>query len=79
MPERRPLAAFPLHPRGRQAGHRDAVLFHASLTSFCWTWHFIREITDTAYALILSRAVRPESKLSTATWWGSGDTTPSRL
>ena len=30
---------------------------------------------DIAYALILSRAVRPESKLSTATWWGSGDTT----
>jgi Transposase DDE domain len=32
---------------------------------------------DIAYALILSRAVRPESKLSTATWWGSGDTTLS--
>ncbi|HEX9518402.1 MAG TPA: IS1634 family transposase [Streptosporangiaceae bacterium] len=30
---------------------------------------------DTAYALILSRAVRPESKLSTAGWWASGDTT----
>jgi hypothetical protein len=30
---------------------------------------------DIAYALILSRAVRPESKLSTATWWQSGDTT----
>ena len=30
---------------------------------------------DIAYALILSRAVRPESKLSTATWWESGDTT----
>jgi len=30
---------------------------------------------DIAYALILSRAVRPESKLSTAGWWQSGDTT----
>ena len=30
---------------------------------------------DIAYALILSRAVRPESKLSTAAWWESGDTT----
>ncbi len=30
---------------------------------------------DIAYALILSRAVRPESKLSTAGWWASGDTT----
>ena len=30
---------------------------------------------DIAYALILSRAVRPESKLSTAGWWAAGDTT----
>jgi Transposase DDE domain len=30
---------------------------------------------DIAYALILSRAVRPESKLSTARWWAAGDTT----
>jgi Transposase DDE domain len=30
---------------------------------------------DIAYALVLSRAVRPESKLSTAGWWQSGDTT----
>src|SRR6266700_2238301 len=30
---------------------------------------------DIAYALILSRAVRPESKLSTARWWEAGDTT----
>jgi hypothetical protein len=30
---------------------------------------------DIAYALIVSRAVRPESKLSTVTWWGAGDTT----
>ena len=30
---------------------------------------------DIAYALIVSRAIRPESKLSTVTWWGSGDTT----
>jgi Transposase DDE domain len=30
---------------------------------------------DIAYALIVSRAVRPESKLSTARWWGEGDTT----
>jgi hypothetical protein len=30
---------------------------------------------DVAYALILSRAVRPESKLSTARWWQDGDTT----
>jgi hypothetical protein len=30
---------------------------------------------DIAYALILSRAVRPESKLSTVGWWQSGDTT----
>src|SRR6266516_261536 len=28
-----------------------------------------------AYALVLSRAVRPESKLSTARWWQAGDTT----
>ena len=30
---------------------------------------------DVAYALIVSRAVRPGSKLSTVTWWGAGDTT----
>jgi hypothetical protein len=30
---------------------------------------------DIAYALILSRAVRPKSKLSTARWWSIGDTT----
>ena len=30
---------------------------------------------DIAYALILARAVRPESKLSTARWWEDGDTT----
>jgi hypothetical protein len=30
---------------------------------------------DIAYALILSRAVRPGSKLSTVRWWNSGDTT----
>jgi transposase len=30
---------------------------------------------DIAYALILSRAVRPESKLSTVRWWNAGDTT----
>ena len=30
---------------------------------------------DIAYALILSRAVRPASKLSTARWWSAGDTT----
>ncbi len=30
---------------------------------------------DIAYALIVSRAVRPESKLSTAGWWAAGDTT----
>jgi hypothetical protein len=30
---------------------------------------------DIAYALILSRALRPASKLSTACWWQSGDTT----
>jgi hypothetical protein len=30
---------------------------------------------DIAYALIVSRAVRPESKLSTARWWQAGDTT----
>jgi hypothetical protein len=30
---------------------------------------------DIAYALVLSRAVRPESKLSTAGWWTAGDTT----
>ena len=30
---------------------------------------------EIAYALILSRAVRPESKLSTVGWWQSGDTT----
>jgi hypothetical protein len=30
---------------------------------------------DIAYALILSRAVRPKSKLSTVRWWQQGDTT----
>jgi DDE family transposase len=30
---------------------------------------------DIAYALILSRAVAPKSKLSTARWWSTGDTT----
>ncbi len=30
---------------------------------------------DIAYALVLSRAVRPASKLSTACWWAGGDTT----
>jgi hypothetical protein len=30
---------------------------------------------EIAYALILSRAVRPESKLSTVRWWNAGDTT----
>ena len=30
---------------------------------------------DIAYALILSRTVRPESKLSTAGWWAGEDTT----
>jgi hypothetical protein len=30
---------------------------------------------DIVYALILSRAVRPKSKLSTVRWWDSGDTT----
>lgn len=30
---------------------------------------------EIAYALILSRAVRPESKLSTVGWWAGGDTT----
>ena len=30
---------------------------------------------DIAYALVLSRAVRPSSKLSTARWWHDGDTT----
>src|SRR5258708_16136915 len=30
---------------------------------------------DIAYALVLSRAVRPRPKLSTARWWAGGDTT----
>ena len=30
---------------------------------------------EIAYALILSRAVRPKSKLSTVRWWNTGDTT----
>src|ERR1035438_4874961 len=30
---------------------------------------------DIAYALILSRMVRPASKLSTVRWWAGGDTT----
>jgi hypothetical protein len=30
---------------------------------------------DIAYALMVSRAVRPTSKLSTARWWSTGDTT----
>jgi hypothetical protein len=30
---------------------------------------------DIAYALVLSRAVRPAPKLATARWWAAGDTT----
>ena len=30
---------------------------------------------DIAYALVLSRAVRPKPKLATARWWAAGDTT----
>jgi DDE family transposase len=30
---------------------------------------------DIAYALVLSRAVRPAAKLATARWWAGGDTT----
>jgi hypothetical protein len=30
---------------------------------------------DIAYALVLSRAVRPGPKLATARWWAGGDTT----
>src|SRR5260370_26746636 len=30
---------------------------------------------DVAYALVLSRAVRPAPKLATARWWAGGDTT----
>src|SRR5580704_18106904 len=30
---------------------------------------------DIAYALIVSRVVRPKSKLSTVRWWNAGDTT----
>jgi hypothetical protein len=30
---------------------------------------------DTAYALIISQAIRPASKLSAVRWWNSGDTT----
>ena len=30
---------------------------------------------DIAYALVLSRAVRPKPKLATARWWAGGDTT----
>jgi len=30
---------------------------------------------DIAYALLVSRAVRPKSKLSTVGWWSAGDTT----
>jgi hypothetical protein len=30
---------------------------------------------DIAYALVISRAVRPKPKLSTARWWAGGDTT----
>jgi hypothetical protein len=30
---------------------------------------------DLAYALVLSRAVRPKPKLATARWWAGGDTT----
>src|SRR5260221_10886268 len=30
---------------------------------------------DIGYALVLSRAVRPKPKLSTARWWAGGDTT----
>jgi len=34
---------------------------------------------DIAYALILSRMVRPKSKLSTVRWWSGGDTTLTDL
>src|ERR1039458_306120 len=34
---------------------------------------------DIACALILSRAVRPESKLPTVGWWQSGDTNRARI
>jgi Transposase DDE domain len=34
---------------------------------------------DIAYALILTRMVRPESKLSTVRWWSGGDTTLTDL
>jgi hypothetical protein len=33
------------------------------------------EERDIAYALVLSRAVRPKPKLATARWWAGGDTT----
>jgi hypothetical protein len=33
------------------------------------------EDRDIAYALIVSQAVRPKSKLSTVRWWNTGDTT----
>src|SRR5262249_59095814 len=31
---------------------------------------------DIAYALVVSRAVRPRPKLATARWWAGGDTPP---
>jgi hypothetical protein len=61
----------------RSVPHGNAAAAHVmarklSLRSLLGPPGAQREI---AYALILSRAVRPKSKLSTVRWWNAGDTT----
>ena len=70
-----PEAAFEVE---RSVPHGDVAAAHVM------AWLGLRELLgpacrerDIAYALVLSRAVRPRPKLSTARWWQDGDTTLS--
>ena len=61
----------------RSVPHGDAAAAHVMATRLG-----LRELLgppcrerDIGYALVLSRAVRPRPKLSTARWWRAGDTT----
>jgi hypothetical protein len=61
----------------RSAPHGDAAAAHvmaAKLGLAQLLGPACRE-RDIAYALVLSRAVRPKPKLATARWWAGGDTT----
>jgi hypothetical protein len=61
----------------RSAPHGDAAAAHvmaAKLGLAQLLGPACRE-RDIAYALVLSRAVRPRPKLATARWWAGGDTT----